>query len=257
MYRDFQGEVREHRLQEPRDVAEVLDGIDLRVLSRDDEEVVDSARANRLRLEADLAQRQVAPHGARVLAPKVAVPAVVDARVADVERSVDAHRLAVVLDPREAGLAAHLVHERIRRRRDEVQQVEPVVAVLRKRGPHHLRRHLRIVFIDLLGRVFQQWKHFNYPRQMDSKSSFGPLSSIVFILLLFPMSVLYHLFRPQRAGELLVADITVSARQPPLIALSIISQITHLCDTQCCVIFMGCAGGGVQTKPMRRNRPAG
>ncbi len=40
---------------------------------------------------------------------------------------------------------------------------------------------------------------------MDSKSSFGPLSSIVFILLLFPMSILYHLFRPQRAGELLVA----------------------------------------------------
>ena len=82
--RDFQGEVREHRLQEARDVAEVLDGIDLRVLSRDDEEVVDSARANRLRLEADLVQREVAPHGARVLAPKVAVPAVVDARVADV-----------------------------------------------------------------------------------------------------------------------------------------------------------------------------
>ena len=41
---------------------------------------------------------------------------------------------------------------------------------------------------------------------MDSKSSFDPLSSIVFILLLFPMSVLYHLFRPQRAGELLVAE---------------------------------------------------
>ena len=51
--RDFEREVGEHRLQEARYVAEVLDGVDLRVLARDDEEVIDSARANRLGLDAD------------------------------------------------------------------------------------------------------------------------------------------------------------------------------------------------------------
>ena len=189
----------------------MLDRIHLRILACDDEEVVNSARTYRLGLDLDFVKRQVAPHGASVLAAEVAVAAVVDARVADVERRIDAHRLAVVLDPRETGLAAHLLHERIRRRRDEVQQIKPVVTVLGKRGPHHLRRHLRVVFIDLLGRVFQQWKHINYPRQMDSKSSFGPSSSIVFILLLFPMSVLYHLFRLERAGELVWARGAVAA----------------------------------------------
>ena len=111
--RDFEGEVREHLLEKPPHLAEALHRVDARILARDDEQAVDARRADRLGLPADLVERQVAAHGALVLDAEVAVAAGVDARVADVERRVDAHRLAVVLDAGETRLLPHRVHERI------------------------------------------------------------------------------------------------------------------------------------------------
>ena len=137
----------------------MLDGVDTRILARDHEQGVDAAGADRLRFAADLVEREVAAHRARMLDAEVAVAAGVDARVADVERRVHAHRLAVVAAARLLRPLAHRVHERIRRRRDEVQEVEEAQLAPPERRLHHLGRHLREVGLNLFFRIFQQRKH--------------------------------------------------------------------------------------------------
>ena len=112
------------------------------------------AHGDRLRLQTDFVHRQIPADRSRVRRAEIAVATGIDAGISDVERRIDAHRLAVVAPPRELRLRAHLRHKRIRGGRDEIQKVEPVVLVLRKRRGNHLRRHLRVVGLDLFLRVF-------------------------------------------------------------------------------------------------------
>ncbi len=90
---------------------------------------------------------------------EIAVSAGIDAGVPDVERGVDAYRLAVVAAPGDLRKAAHLRQERTCRPAYEIQQVEPIVPVLGERCLHHLRRDARDVAVNFNFGIFEMREH--------------------------------------------------------------------------------------------------
>ena len=151
--------IRKHLLEHFPDLAEVFDRIHARILARDDEQVVDSRRADRLGLETNFVHRQIPANRPSVRGAEIAITARVDARIADIQRRIHADRLSIVPDSGLARLAAHFIHERIGRRREQVQQIEPVATVLHERRAHHRRRNLGVILVDLFLGILEEGKH--------------------------------------------------------------------------------------------------